>query len=330
MKIRVYNRSCEKDYFEPRKFFWWDPFWSNSKFEIIFEYDDKKNVDIIYENIFVYSDYPWQAYQNKNKCLVPQPIYNKEINKMFNVKTVPMVYYSLDDIRVPINYVKIKHDPIFYKKLRGNKKIYDFIFEGNLHREHNLNKIKDWCKFDGIIRVYHTRTSWSLTVPEEDPNKVVILDYSVDDFLEVNRTSLEKLDLNNYYFRENFDLIWHKDKKIANSMVNFYLERLSKSKFAFCPRGAGSSSIRLYESLSVGTIPIITGMKEYPFDDEYNWDSFSLRTDSIKNLQYLIDQAQNLSDKDIKEMRQNGMKFWEKKCRPDVFNDWVIETYLLN
>ena len=40
MKIKVYNRSCEEDYFESQKLFWWEPFYSNSKYEIIFDYDN--------------------------------------------------------------------------------------------------------------------------------------------------------------------------------------------------------------------------------------------------------------------------------------------------
>ena len=48
----------------------------------------------------------------------------------------------------------------------------------------------------------------------------------------------------------------------------------------------------------MGSIPIITGMKDYPFDDEYDWDSFSLRTDSIKDIEKLISKSENLSDKE--------------------------------
>jgi hypothetical protein len=116
-------------------------------------------------------------------------------------------------------------------------------------------------------------------------------------------------------------------KKIKT--MNKYLDDLSQCTFVLCPRGTGTSSFRLYETLMMGSIPIITGMKDYPFDDEYDWDSFSLRTDSIKDLQYLIDTAQKLSDKDVEEMKHNGTKFYDEKCRPDVFNDWVIENYLL-
>ena len=117
------------------------------------------------------------------------------------------------------------------------------------------------------------------------------------------------------------------NKKIKT--MKKYLDDLSQCNFVLCPRGTGTSSFRLYETLMMGSIPIITGMKDYPFDDECDWDSFSLRTDSIKDLQYLIDKAQELSNKDVEEMKQNGIKFYEEKCRPDVFNDWVIETYLL-
>lgn len=56
-----------------------------------------------------------------------------------------------------------------------------------------------------------------------------------------------------------------------------YVELISRAKFGFCPRGVGHSSFRLYESLAVGTVPIVTGSKEYPYENDFDWDSFSVR-----------------------------------------------------
>jgi hypothetical protein len=80
----------------------------------------------------------------------------------------------------------------------------------------------------------------------------------------------------------------------------------------------------------VGTIPIITGMKDYPFSDIVDWDSFSFRTDSQKDIDELVERAKSLTDNEYKVMRQNGIDFWEQYCRLDNLHDWVIESFLLD
>jgi len=112
--------------------------------------------------------------------------------------------------------------------------------------------------------------------------------------------------------------------------VTEFIRKLSVSKFCFTPRGAGSSSYRLYESLMVGTIPIITGMKDYPFSDKVDWDTFSIRADSQRDINELVENAKGLTEGEYKIMRQNGIDFWEQYCRLDNLHDWVIESFLLN
>ena len=303
MKIKVYNRSCEEDYFESQKLFWWEPFYSNSKYEIIFDYDNPKQCDIIYNNIFNYADQPFEAYEDDNLILCPQPLYKKEKNIKFNVKAVPLLMLEQSTILQ-------KYD---INKLRSRKRTYDFGFIGNLNHNYKLEFYP--MNKDGLIKV------------DEDGYSRVHY-YEKEEFLEVNREIIDCVIVDSFYERDPV-IIWGMEENKKIKTMKKYLDDLSQCNFVLCPRGTGTSSFRLYETLMMGSIPIITGMKDYPFDDECDWDSFSLRTDSIKDLQYLIDKAQELSNKDVEEMKQNGIKFYEEKCRPDVFNDWVIETYLL-
>ena len=302
-KIKVYNRSCEEDYFETQKLFWWEPFYSNSKYEIEFDYDNPKECDIVYSNIFNYADQPFEAYDDNELILCPQPLYKKEENIKFNVKAVPLL--MLEQATILQNYD--------IKELRSKKRTYDFGFIGNLNENYKLDNYL--MNEDGVIKVH-----------EDGYSRIHY--YKKDEFLEINRDMIDYVYIDSFYERKA-DIIWGLGDSKKIKTIKKYLDDLSQCTFVLCPRGTGTSSFRLYEALMIGSIPIITGMKDYPFDDEYDWDSFSFRTDSIKDLQYLIDKAQELSNKDIVEMKQNGMKFYDEKCRPDVFNDWVIETYLL-
>ena len=111
--------------------------------------------------------------------------------------------------------------------------------------------------------------------------------------------------------------------------IRDFLNEVSLSRFTFCPRGNGSSSFRLFESLEVGSVPIVTGMIDYPFIDEVDWDSFSIRGESIEDLPILIEKSKNLTEKEYEVMRQNGIDFWEQYCRLDNYHEWVIKEFLL-
>jgi hypothetical protein len=55
-----------------------------------------------------------------------------------------------------------------------------------------------------------------------------------------------------------------------------YSETLVRSKFVLCPRGKGTSSIRLYEVLAAGRVPVIIS-DEWVAPDGPDWDRCSLR-----------------------------------------------------
>lgn len=107
--------------------------------------------------------------------------------------------------------------------------------------------------------------------------------------------------------------IYHLTEEEKIKTIKEFLLELSKSKFGFAPRGMGSNSFRLYECLMVGTIPISTDVIEYPFDDEVNWDDFTIRG-SLDNLNGLISKSSSIEYGDY---RQKGIDFWEEYIKMD-------------
>jgi hypothetical protein len=55
-----------------------------------------------------------------------------------------------------------------------------------------------------------------------------------------------------------------------------YREVLGRSRFVLCPRGRGTSSIRLYETLASGRVPVIIS-DEWVAPRGPDWDAFSIR-----------------------------------------------------
>ena len=55
-----------------------------------------------------------------------------------------------------------------------------------------------------------------------------------------------------------------------------YLSTMTRSKFVLCPRGAGTASIRLFETLAAGRVPVIVSDAWVPPEGP-PWDKFCLR-----------------------------------------------------
>lgn len=100
-----------------------------------------------------------------------------------------------------------------------------------------------------------------------------------------------------------------------------FIDTTSRSIFALAPRGYGRSSFRLYEVMQLGAIPVfIYDTKWCPWDDEINWNEFSVLIDlnDINRIDYILS---NYSNDRIKEMQSNLQKYWlenftmESTCR---------------
>lgn len=134
------------------------------------------------------------------------------------------------------------------------------------------------------------------------------------------REFLKKLKLKKYYFEETVP-IWHiQDTQERIDLNKAFCEKLAKSKFVFCPRGEGSSSFRLYQTLMSGSVPIISGQKEMPFKDEVDWENFAYFGE---NYPILIEKF------DYNKMREQGMKFWDKYCHMVECDRFLFDKYLL-
>jgi len=131
----------------------------------------------------------------------------------------------------------------------------------------------------------------------------------------MGRNIFKSLNLSNYDFEETQTVYNLKKPEKKQKLIQF-LNRISESKFVFCPRGIGSSSFRTYQSMMSGSIPIITGMNDYPFEDEVDWDSICIRG-NLNNLPSLIQKAINMSREEYDTTRDNAMLFWGEYCKHD-------------
>lgn len=123
------------------------------------------------------------------------------------------------------------------------------------------------------------------------------------------------LDLDSYDFEDTMP-VYSLSKEDKKQKLISFLNRISKSKFVFCPRGIGSSSFRAYQAMMVGSIPIITGMNDYPFQNIVDWDQICIRGDLL-NIRNLIELALKKTDIEYNIMRKNSTLFWDNYCKHD-------------
>lgn len=150
-----------------------------------------------------------------------------------------------------------------------------------------------------------------------------IYDYCFMGQMYGKRKNLADLNLPKYFFKPTGSIYVMEDEKKHKSIEEFLLE-LSRSKFAFAPRGIGSNSFRLYESLMVGTIPIATDVIEYPYETEIDWDSFAIRG-KIENINNLIEKSKKI---DYFSFRNKGINFWDKYVKLNNMHDRIIDKLL--
>lgn len=125
----------------------------------------------------------------------------------------------------------------------------------------------------------------------------------------------EMQDLEGYTFEETSP-IYDLDPQTKKLHLKDFLRNIARSTFTFAPRGIGSSSFRAYQAMMVGSIPIVTGMNDYPFKNEVDWDSICIRG-KLEDIKTLTEKAVSMSHEEIKVMRGKAMLFWDNYCKHD-------------
>jgi hypothetical protein len=107
-------------------------------------------------------------------------------------------------------------------------------------------------------------------------------------------------------------LIFQATDSIDYSVLS-YNSILTNSKFALCPAGAGRNTIRFWEALAVGTVPVLFDeLFEFPFGgslSEIPWKEILVTVDS-SNIDKLPDLLRSYSDEKILEMQHLGKMAW--------------------
>ncbi len=101
-----------------------------------------------------------------------------------------------------------------------------------------------------------------------------------------------------------------KDNSSFNTALeNTYIEILHNSKFVLCPRGIGASTIRVFEIMRAGRIPVIIS-DEWSNLQNIPWSEFSIRVpeNEVFRIPELLESLEDKSE----EMGTLARQVWKK------------------
>lgn len=111
-----------------------------------------------------------------------------------------------------------------------------------------------------------------------------------------------------------------------------FLKNMENSDLILAPKGDGNYSLRFFESLCFGRVPILIDTDNIlPLEDEINYDQFILRVSykEIGNLPSIVRKFwQNLSSENFVNMQEKAREAFETKLRMDKFLPLAFEKYL--
>ena len=132
------------------------------------------------------------------------------------------------------------------------------------------------------------------------------------------RRQIFSLDKNNARIIDTSDFCaWRSDESLARSYQSLYAQTMAASKFVLCPRGIGPSSLRLYEAMEAGRVPVIIS-DHWSAPPQINWD-FAVRIPEaeIASIPELLEQL----EPQWRSRSLAARQAWQKMFSPEsLFN----------
>lgn len=104
-----------------------------------------------------------------------------------------------------------------------------------------------------------------------------------------------------------------------------YGKLISQSKFIICPRGYCPSTVRIFEAMKAGRVPVIISDDWLP-PSFTNWEAFSIRIDENK-IPEIPDILESLEDK-AHEMGQEARRVFEMNFSSERGFNWIVDNCL--
>ncbi len=107
-----------------------------------------------------------------------------------------------------------------------------------------------------------------------------------------------------YFLSQSEQELWRRE----------YNDILGRSRYSLCPRGLGPGSVRFWESLQAGAIPILIA-DHWKLPDSFDWDSCTIRVyeQEFNSNPFIVSKKISLIEKEQEnKLRQAGLEAYVK------------------
>lgn len=128
--------------------------------------------------------------------------------------------------------------------------------------------------FEPLTPIYKPRISFC-----GSPSTYPLRQYWLDTIKSSNRVICD------FITRDRFFLMYKDDPSVVKEYKNEFINNMKYSEFCFCPRGTGNFSLRFYEALHNGRIPILLNTDTLlPNENQIDYKQFCVFSNDINTL----------------------------------------------
>ena len=109
----------------------------------------------------------------------------------------------------------------------------------------------------------------------------------------------------------------------AKSHTDF-VHNMEAGHFAYCPRGAGNFSIRFYEALKAGRIPVVPTSISLPFPTKIKWKDYIVLCDTEEDMPTKIFEFWSTN---IQERQSACAELFKREFQINLAENMISEVY---
>lgn len=204
------------------------------------------------------------------------------------------------------------------------------------HREFNSKPTLGFCGYaDGnlynalkeVTKISIKNLLYRLNIKPQKPHHVRSSVYKR--FQILKRLEFDKRLQSNFILRKNYraGLI---DNKVAHKSTIDFFDNINNSDYVFCYRGAGNFSIRFYQTLAMGRIPVFINTDcILPFENQIDWKNYVIWVEE-ENEAYISDNIldfhSGLNTETLNKQFQKNRELWETHLRLGSFFKFLFES----
>lgn len=132
-------------------------------------------------------------------------------------------------------------------------------------------------------------------------------------FRFLDRIKKDKSIVSNFVLRDNYTGGSQHKGLVTDTTLEFFFN-MFENPYVFCLRGVGNFSVRFYEALAMGRIPVVINSDfRLPFNNQVNWEDHCVFVDKNTFVKDLSDFHSSISDEDFIAMQIKNRELFQNK-----------------